>query len=210
MNKIFIFLSYLGFVVVPVIGQTPAAYLSNRILKNNGRYETFHELLRLMNERNCKVVVEAGTARCGDTNFAGDGGSTIIFGHWADDHGVPFYSVDNCERHIEIARAVVEPYYCTTRFILSDSVVFLASFDSEIDCLYLDSFDYHEDDPLPPQLHCLKEIQAAYDKLTDRAIVAIDDCNVPGGGKGKLAIQWLLDRGWRLQRNRHQVILVRK
>ena len=92
----------------------------------------------------------------------------------------------------------------------SDSANFLQNFDQPIDFLYLDSWDYSETDPSPAQHHCLREIKAAYDKLTKNSIVMIDDCNIPGGGKGKLAIEWLLERGWYLHRNRHQVILLKK
>lgn len=50
---------------------------------------------------------------------------------------------------------------------------------------YLDSFDFDISNPLPSQKHHLKEIEAAYDKLTDNSVVMIDDCDLPGGGKGK-------------------------
>jgi len=94
-------------------------------------------------------------------------------------------------------------------FALSDSAAFLKNFDKTIDFLYLDSWDYSETDPMPAQIHCLNEIKGAYDKLSPNSIVMIDDCNIPGGGKGKLAIQWLLERGWRLHINRHHVILLK-
>jgi hypothetical protein len=86
----------------------------------------------------------------------------------------------------------------------------LRTFPSQIDLLYLDSYDYDENNPGPPQEHNLNEVIAAYDKLTDNSIVMIDDCNIPGGGKGKLAIQYLQDRGWRLYTNKHQVILLKR
>lgn len=188
----------------------PAIYMAGRLPLQNGRYQTFYEALRLMSERNVKIIVEAGTARCGDTNFDGDGGSTVLFAHWAYVHGATFYSVDINEKHIEIAQAVVIPYRTHIRFVLSDSVRFLHDFDQQIDFLYLDSWDYDEKNPGPAQQHNLREVQAVYDKLTDNSIIMIDDCNIPGGGKGKLALQWLEGRGWYRHRNKHQVILLKK
>lgn len=185
-------------------------YMQGRLEEDNGRYSTFSEVLKLMRARNVRTIVETGTARCGDTNFSGDGGSTIIFAHWATVHGAKMYSVDISKDHLEIAfKATPEEYLNHISFVLDDSVAFLKNFPEKIDFLYLDSYDYDEKNPGPPQLHNLKEIKAAFDKLTDRSIVMIDDCNIPGGGKGKLAIQYLLKKGWYLHQNRHQVILLK-
>lgn len=184
-------------------------YMENRLPKENGRYPTFKEALRLISERNVKMIVEAGTARCGDTNFDGDGGSTIIFGHWAYAHNATMFSVDISQSHITIAENVTKPYLSNLFYILQDSVTFLETFPGTIDFLYLDSWDYSETDPFPAQIHNLREIHAAIDKLTDDSIVMIDDCNIPGGGKGKIAIEYLLSKGWYLHMNRHQVIMLK-
>jgi len=209
MRKQLIFTSIL-LCTVPLLSENPAIYMEERLPLDNGRYKTFHEALRLISERNVQIIVETGTARCGDTNFDGDGGSTILFAHWAYNHNAQFYSVDNNETHIEIASKVVVPYKNNISFALSDSAIFLQNFDKQIDFLYLDSWDYSEKDPLPAQIHNLKEVMAAYDKLTNTSIIMIDDCNIPGGGKGKLAIEWLLERGWYHHVNKHQVILLKK
>ncbi len=195
--------------VARVKGGDPTLYLQDRLLTQNGRYSTFQQCLTLMFQRNVQTIVETGTARCGDTNFDGDGGSTIIFGHWAQEQNAKMYSVDISTSHINIAKAVTIPYHDHMEFVLQDSVAFLKEFPGQIDFLYLDSYDYDEQNPNPPQQHALQEIMAAYDKLTDNSIVMIDDCNIPGGGKGKLAIEWLLQKGWYLHINRHQVILLK-
>ncbi len=184
-------------------------YMENRLDPSNGRYPTFKEALRLITERKVQTIVEAGTARCGDTNFDGDGGSTIIFGHWACVNEATMFSVDISETHIEIAKNVTQPYLSHLFYVLEDSVTFLQNFNETIDFLYLDSWDYSENDPYPAQIHNLKEVLAAFDKLSDDSIVMIDDCNVPGGGKGKLAIEFLLHNGWYTHRNFHQVILLK-
>jgi hypothetical protein len=46
----------------------------------------------------------------------------------------------------------------------------------------------------PCQEHCLKEIQAA--PLSTSTIVLIDDASLPGGGKARLAKEWLASNGW--------------
>jgi hypothetical protein len=190
--------------------ENPEMYLKGRLSSRNGRYHTFCEALKLMSDRNMRVIIETGTARCGDTNFEGDGGATIIFGHWAQNHKAQFYSVDINEKHLETAHKAVKPYLDSTTMVLMDSATFLKNFDQKIDLLYLDSWDYDDKNPLPSQIHNLNEVKAAYDKLTEKSIIMIDDCNIGGGGKGLLSIKWLLDRGWYLHANAHQVILLRK
>ena len=193
----------------PVFGSDPESYLDGRLDKTNGRYETFKQVINLLEEKNVKTLIETGTARCGDSNFDGDGGSTIIFAHWAVEHDAQMYSVDIDAVHIEIAKQVTEQYMTHLTYALEDSVTFLKEFEGKIDFLYLDSWDYSESDPYPAQIHNLKEVLAAYDKLHDQSIIMIDDCNIPGGGKGKLAIDFLLQNGWYKFMNRHQVILLR-
>jgi hypothetical protein len=196
--------------VAQVKSEDPDLYLKDRLPLENGRYSTFIESLNLLFERNVRTIVETGTARCGDTNFDGDGGSTIIFSHWAKEHGAKMFSVDISQPHIDLAKAASSSYLENIEFVLEDSVKFLKEFPGQIDFLYLDSYDYDEENPNPPQEHALKEIMAAYDKLTDHSIIMIDDCNIPGGGKGKLAIDYLINLGWYLRTNGHQVILLKQ
>lgn len=173
------------------------------------RNKGFHKVMDLMKDRNIRTIVETGTARGGIMAFTGDGGFTIIFGLWALLHKAHLYSVDISETAIVNAKTMVEPYMDVITFIQDDSVHYLQNFDGVIDFLYLDSFDYEIEDPVPSQWHHLKEIEAAYDKLTDQSIVMIDDCDMPGGGKGRLAIDYLTARGWRVVFKSYQVILVR-
>ncbi len=188
----------------------PAHYLSERIPEENGRYKTFHSALKLMKKRNVQTIVETGTERWQDSNycFDGDGGSTIIFANWAKDNGAKMFSVDIDPTHIKYAANNTKEYVDNLSLVLSDSVAFLQNFPTKIDFLYLDSYDYDEKNPDPAQQHCLREIIAAEDKLSPDSIIMIDDCNIPGGGKGYLAIQYLLSRGWFLYKNFHQVILI--
>lgn len=169
----------------------------------------FHKAMQLMSQRNIKTIVETGTARGGDMAFTGDGGFTIVFGLWALLYDAHLYSVDILEFAINRAKTMVKPYMNHITFTLDDSVHYLQEFDRTIDFLYLDSFDYEKTNPLPSQQHHLKEIEAAYEKLAPNAIVMIDDCKLPGGGKGRLAINYLKERGWKVVLDSYQVIMVR-
>jgi cephalosporin hydroxylase len=165
----------------------------------------------LMEERNVKTLVETGTARAGEGDYWGDGGSTVLFTHWASDHGARFFSIDldpqAVSRSVRAVRQKVS--YPDVYFVCSDSVAFLKNINQQIDFLYLDSFDYDERHPLPSQQHHLREIEAAYPFLTDKSIILIDDHNLTGGGKGKLVIEFLLQRGWKILMEAYQVILVK-
>lgn len=57
-------------------------------------------------------------------------------------------------------------------------------------------------------MHHCREIIAAYPWLTPHSVVMIDDCDLPYGGKGKLAIEYLTNRGWVIFRSGYQVILI--
>ena len=59
------------------------------------------------------------------------------------------------------------------------------------------------------QEHCLKELQAAEPCLSKHSIILIDDNTLPGGGKGRLARQYLLDKGWVIVFDYHQSLWIR-
>lgn len=207
MKKILLILSLCS----SLYGSSSADILSDKLPEDNGRYDTFAAALDLLFEKKARVIVETGTERWENAEycFSGDGGATIIFGHWAYENNAALYSVDICPVHVGYAKANTAKYENHVEIVCDDSVAFLKTFSSPIDFLYLDSWDYDLDDPAPAQNHCLNEVLAAYDKLSEDAFIMIDDCNVPGGGKGKLAIEWLLEQGWLLHTNRHHVILVK-
>ena len=106
-------------------------------------------------------------------------------------------------------------------------------FPGRIDLLYLDSYDYpieelerrytpHElrnrgDQTIAeecgdlvngPQAHCLAELQAAWPYLHSRSLVLIDDNDFPGGGKPRLAKQWLVREGWICLLDQQQTVWV--
>ncbi len=186
-----------------------ADFLDPRLSRGNVRYDTFKMALRLIKQRNLDTLVETGTSRFGKKGCEGDGGSTLIFSHFCAIYKKKFYSVDINQDYLDQAFRASVPFQRSVEFVCDDSIHFLSTFDGKIDFLYLDSFDYVYENPFPSQLHHLKEIQAAYDKLSPRAVVMIDDCNLPGGGKGLLVIEFLTARGWKILMSNYQVILSR-
>ncbi|MBA2729052.1 MAG: class I SAM-dependent methyltransferase [Parachlamydiaceae bacterium] len=186
--------------------------LSGKLSSENFRYITFEKVLTLMKERNVKTIVETGTTRgvLLQDIFAGDGGGTILFSEYALRNDARVYSVDILQEAFENAAHFLTPYEGFIFTVCDDSVNFIKNFNSTIDMLYLDSYDFDINDPSPSQVHHLNEIIAAYPLLTSRSIVMIDDCGLPWGGKGALAIQYLQEQGWKTLIQAYQVILIKE
>lgn len=174
-----------------------------------GRRHTFDIALQLLENRKLKTIVETGTARGGNMAFCGDGGFTIVFGYWAHLNNAHLFSVDISDVALANAKTMVSDYLGSVHLVQDDSVHFLKHFNQVIDFLYLDSFDFDKNNPEPSQLHHLYEIEAAYNKLAPNAVVMIDDCDLPHGGKGKLVISYLLKKGWYIYAQGYQVIMLR-
>ncbi len=184
-------------------------FLKGRIGYKDKRYRTFQLAFDLMKSRKVKTIVETGTARYGSASFSREGGSTILFADWASQNNGFFYSVDCDKESISSADQATLPYKNHIRLTQDDSIHFLQTFPQQIDFLYLDSLDF-DADIKTSQEHILKEIEAAYDKLTSQSIVMINHCPLPTGGKGKLAIEFLTQRGWEIIAYDYQVILTKK
>ena len=177
------------------------------------RRDALRETLRLLSERGAKNLVETGTARGGLGKSKGDGASTAVFGLWARDNGAHLHSVDIDPASIAESGKVVEELALgdSVTLVTSDSIAFLEGYAEPVDFLYLDSYDYHKTDTniqVASQTHHLKEIEAILDKLHNDSIVLIDDCNQPNGGKGKLAIEFLVSNGWHVHMSEYQVLLL--
>lgn len=64
----------------------------------------------------------------------------------------------------------------------------------------------HGDQVAPSQNHCLAETQSAVNFISDRSIIAFDDVSFPGGGKSRLAEEFLIQSGWQqIARNAQSV-----
>ncbi len=178
------------------------------------RRDTLRATLALLDARGATTLVETGTARLGLAKTKGDGASTIVFGLWAQQHRAHLHSVDIDPTAIAEARAAVATQNLSdaVSFAAQDSVAFLSEFQTPVDFLYLDSYDYDPRDQAvqkASQEHHLQEFLAIESRLHDNSIVLIDDCAQPGGGKGKLVIEHMLTQGWRVVMDRYQVLLAR-
>lgn len=176
------------------------------------RRNSFRLSMQLMAERNAKVLVETGVARKGLRNTKYDGASTIVFGLWAKQNKGILYSVDIDPDAVEEARKEAENSNVLdfVKLNVSDSEAYLKSFNEQVDFLYLDSYDYPKHDKaeqIASQEHHMKEIKAIEDKLHDNSLILIDDCDKPGGGKGKLVIAYLKEKGWKIIYKGYQVLL---
>ncbi len=182
--------------------------LERHLPNSSLRYPSFELALKMLSENQCQVLIETGTARFGKGNFWGDGGSTYVFAEWASQNGGVFYTVDIDAEALAAARRDLDPEFVDfVEFVQSDSIEFLRNFTQKIDFLYLDSYDFDINDPIPSQQHHLDEIIAVYPCLTTETIIMIDDVGLPYGGKGKLVIDYLIECGWKVVFDGYQVIL---
>lgn len=178
------------------------------------RRDTLREVLRLLDERGAKTLLETGVARMGLEKSKGDGASTIVFGLWAKQNDAHLYSVDIDPEATERAGQAVANMNLSdsVTLVTSDSVAYLDEFTDMVDFLYLDSYDYHKTDTAiqtASQAHHLKEIEAIEGCLHEDTVILIDDCDMPNGGKGKLVIERLTANGWKVHMSEYQVILVK-
>lgn len=176
------------------------------------RRDSLRATLELLEQRGARRLVETGVARNGLDQTKSEGASTIVFALWARAHGAHLHSVDIDPAAITRAQQVVDALglheYVTLH--CTDSVAFLDGFAEPVDLLYLDSYDYHKTDVAiqrASQWHHLSEFRAIEACLHEDSVVLIDDCALPGGGKGKRVIDYMLARGWQLYREDYQVIL---
>ena len=160
-------------------------------------------------------IVETGTIRNVRQDFRmGDGWATWTWLLWAKASESRVWTCDLDPAAIATCRHVTKDS-SFIEYVVGDSVEFLQNFEDSIHLLYLDSFDAGP--PGDPRVkeackHQLREIEAAYDKLEEDALVVLDD--VPAdfrNGKGELSVPYLLDRGWQiLSHQETQVILARR
>lgn len=213
MRTVFLILAGLG--IFQVIARETAKQRAEIILKQfydekNYRYPTFLHAFQLMEHFDHHTIVETGTMRGGRDSCRGDGCSTLLFSMWASlRHNCTVDSVDILEGAVEKAsNAIQDGGYGQTTIHKQDSVEFLHAFPKLIDFLYLDSFDYSMDKLAECQQHHLREIIAAYDKLHEKSVVMLDDCDLPMGGKCKLVELFLRQLGWKVIQREYQMILV--
>jgi hypothetical protein len=125
------------------------------------RLVTFVKTLKLLKDRNAKIIIETVTSRKDLKGTKGDGAFTIVFGKWAKENGAKLHSIDFSEASCKSSKKKVinQGLDDSVTVHLNDSIEFLNSFDKPIDLLYLDSYDYSRTDKdiqIKSQEHHLK------------------------------------------------------
>lgn len=178
------------------------------------RYFTTKIALNIFHQRGGMNMIETGTIRMAD-DMAGGGYSTLLYGDYAQKYGKKFWTVDILPEAIELSQKETEGFNTNTNFVIGDSVKFLEEFPEQIDFLYLDSMDCPEEDAedspalQASQQHQLNEVKAAYDKLHDKSVILLDDNNFDNGGKCKLTVPFLIEKGWIVLMADKQVLLIK-
>lgn len=124
-------------------------------------------------------IVETGCVRTKDS-WEGDGQSTILFDRYiSNSPGSVVYTVDVNPDATALCKGLVSD---RVKVHTGDSVAFLKTLARNkpsdlptIDLLYLDSFDFDADNPLPSAAHHLKELLAILPAITPRTLVVVDD-----------------------------------
>jgi hypothetical protein len=144
----------------------------------------FDELLKSKGE---VVIVETGCMRI-PCNWEGDGQSTFMFDALVQDRGGLFFSIDIALQSIDTARLACSSM---TQLIFNNSVPTLHALNRvtplKASLLYLDSFDFDMNNPLPSAIHHSLELTAAGSLIGPGTIVCVDDYALGSdGGKGMI------------------------
>ena len=177
-------------------------------------------VFELLDEKEDKnfLIVETGCMRAdhGQLALGDDGASTYIFDDFINYYDGEVLSVDINQDNVNHATAMTSD---KTKVTCSDSVKYLWSLpeDKKIDFLYLDSFDFEPNDPIPSQEHHLKELCAVMKNLKKGTIVCVDDhLNTPNfdqyraslarGGKAAFIEHFMDDIGAELLHDGYQIL----
>lgn len=142
--------------------------LTDEELKNGHHinYFTFRKFFELLRRVENTNIIETGTS-CWSTTA-----SSRLFDTYINKYGGTFNTVDLV--HYTIARAKVELSNPASAH-LGDSVEFIKGIDYKVDAAYLDSYDIDWLNYEAAAQHGKREFEALLPKLSDSAIVLIDD-----------------------------------
>jgi hypothetical protein len=144
----------------------------------------FQNLINL--EKDYYHIVETGSIRGWDQ--WGDGQSTRLF-----DSFVNYF--DGCVTTIDINIKYTELTHNNTsdkvQAINGNSLEILPTIKNCADLLYLDSFDNGPGDELNSSLHHLYELICSKNIIDNNTIIAVDDTDEDGEGKGKYIVEFV-------------------
>lgn len=176
-------------------------------------------VFELLDQKKIKdfFIVETGCMRAdhGQLALGDDGASTYIFDDFINYYDGEVASVDINPDNVAHAQKMVSD---RTTVYCSDSVEFLWNIPEKrkIDLLYLDSYDFEPENPIPSQKHHLKELTAVMKNLKKGSIIMVDDnANTPEfewftkiaqGGKAGFVKEFMKDIGAELLLDEYQII----
>lgn len=156
----------------------------------------------------------------GSMHASGSRAFTLLFGHLAQMTSGRLTTIDMNPEVVSKCRELTKEYEDSITYVCEDSVSYLESLSckriQDLDLLILDSWDLDVFDPLPSQIHHLRELLAVVKNLKD-CVVMVDDNFLPGTwvdvlyekqeirrfevgdvhvGKGTLVRRLLMDWGW--------------
>ena len=197
-----------------------------RLLKPEGRnpvrdratsLEIVFELLDQKENKNF-LIVETGCMRAdhGRLALGDDGASTYVFDDFINFYDGEVISVDINQNNVDHARSMTSD---RTSVYCRDSVEFLWELEerNKIDFLYLDSYDFEPDNPVPSQLHHIKELCAVMKNLKKGTLIAVDDhLNTPNfdeyrstlaqGGKARFVEDFMKNIDAELLHDGYQIV----
>ena len=202
-----------------------------RLLKPEGqnpirdRATSFEIIFNLLDKKENKsnyLIVETGCMRGDHTPVSSpyalgdDGASTYIFDDFINFYDGEVLSVDSKQDNVDYAIKFTSD---RTSVYCRDSVPFLWELPekTKIDFLYLDSFDLDPNNPVPSQLHHVKELCACMKNLKKGTIIAVDDhLNTPEfdqyrstlvqGGKARFVEDFMKNIGAELLHDGYQIV----
>lgn len=186
----------------------------HRQLPQTGRQTSQKFLINKLYERfrlDPIIIVETGCIR--NDKDSCDGWGTLCWRVWADNTKSLVFSVDMSRISLANCKNIVDqsPF---VNYIYCDSIKYLNNLSEQfkIDFLFLDSYDYSENDEYNCVHHQLNEVKAVEKNLKENSLILIDDVfNLNDfKGKGKLAIPYLLEKNWKIINYQNTQVLLSK
>ncbi len=152
-----------------------------------------------------KVIVETGCFW-----LEPQGRSTVHLAELARSVGGEFHSVDINPEHVAFAQKHVA-HIPDAHVHCSDSLEWLAKFNKPIDFLYLDAFDWDENNHQILGIYNVAELGACIGKMAPKAVILMDDWYEGKDPKRKPIFSEVLlrYRGWKMINSDYQLLFAR-
>lgn len=154
-----------------------APHFKNKQFK---RWIAFEFIAKELLSKNKPIyMIETGTLNT-DNDWLGYGQATLLWDDIVSKTLGKVYSIDIDLDKIKFARSKCK----NINFIHCDSIGYLRGVDAtDLDFLYLDSYDWDLDKHISSCLHHMTELGAIWDRLPSGCLLAVDDCHSETHGK---------------------------